>query len=244
MAYYDRIARQWHAATGYHGGPFKRFVLNDLLLERIGSPEDQSILELGAGNGYFCRLMLRRFAGRPPRRLVISDLSPALLETAKGSLNVPGAEYEVLDVRRAFPFPDGTFHLILATMVFNEVSDRGLQRALHECARVLTSRGQLLMTVAHPEFIRDLARRGQLDGSRNKWTMPAAKGLRLPVYRRSVRDYSQDFLFGRPGAYTIADYRLRCNGFRTAARFGTPFAAAPAFECWPIMAFQRSQRAL
>ena len=34
------------------------------------------------------------------------------------------------------------------------------------------------------------------------------------------------------------------NGFRTAARFGTPFAAAPAFECWPIMAFQRSQRAL
>ena len=56
--------------------------------------------------------------------------------------------------------------------------------------------------------------------------------------------WSQDFLFGRPGAYTIADYRLRGNGFRTAARFGTPFAAAPAFECWPIMAFQRSQRAL
>ena len=56
--------------------------------------------------------------------------------------------------------------------------------------------------------------------------------------------YNQDFLFGRPGAYTIADYRLRCNGFRTAARFGTPFAAAPAFACWPIMAFQRSQRAL
>ena len=57
-------------------------------------------------------------------------------------------------------------------------------------------------------------------------------------------DFHQDFLFGRPGAYTIADYRLRCNGFRTAARFGTPFAAAPAFACWPIMAFQRSQRAL
>ena len=59
---------------------------------------------------------------------------------------------------------------------------------------------------------------------------------------RNVPD--QDFLFGRPGAYTIADCRLRCNGFRTAARFGTPFAAAPAFACWPIMAFQRSQRAL
>ena len=60
----------------------------------------------------------------------------------------------------------------------------------------------------------------------------------------SAPPWVQDFLFGRPGAYTIADYRLRCNGFRTAARFGTPFAAAPAFACWPIMAFQRSQRAL
>ncbi len=72
------------------------------------------------------------------------------------------------------------------------------------------------------------------------------------ILRLAAEDYSlvaatllgQDFLFGRPGAYTIADYRLRCNGFRTAVTFGTPFAAAPAFECWPIMAFQRSQRAL
>ncbi len=64
------------------------------------------------------------------------------------------------------------------------------------------------------------------------------------TFRAIKDDFTQDFLFGRPGAYTIADYRLRCNGFRTAARFGTPFAAAPAFECWPIMAFQRSQRAL
>ena len=28
---------------------------------------------------------------------------------------------------------------------------------------------------------------------------------------------NQNFLFGRPGTHTIADYRLRCNGFRTAA---------------------------
>ena len=41
---------------------------------------------------------------------------------------------------------------------------------------------------------------------------------------------NQDFLFGRPGTDRIADRRLRCNGFRTTATFGTPFAAAPAFE--------------
>ena len=51
--YYSRIAKQWHDITGYHGGPFKKYVLNDHLLEQISSIDNLSILELGAGNGYF-----------------------------------------------------------------------------------------------------------------------------------------------------------------------------------------------
>ena len=140
---------------------------------------------------------------------------------------MPAAEYEVLDVRRAFPFPDSAFQLIRATMVFNEVSDRGLQRDLRECARVLTSRGRLLMTVAHPEFIRDLARRGQLAGSGNKWTMPAAKGLRLPVYRRSVKDYrrwleSSGFQFEAEDVFVDERVLKAKSGLRQAA--DTPLA--------------------
>ncbi len=29
MAYYDRLAKRWHAETGYHGGSLKRSVLNE-----------------------------------------------------------------------------------------------------------------------------------------------------------------------------------------------------------------------
>ena len=46
----------------------------------------------------------------------------------------------------------------------------------------------------------------------------------------SCRQLNQDFLFGRSGRDRVADARPRCNGFRTTATFGTPFAAAPAFE--------------
>ncbi len=53
MAYYDHIAKKWHAVTGYRGGAFKQFVLNDVLLENIPAIASQAILELGAGNGYF-----------------------------------------------------------------------------------------------------------------------------------------------------------------------------------------------
>lgn len=72
-AYYDRIARQWHRVTGYHGGAFKRYVLNERILARIDGIDGLAILELGAGNGYFAPLLLRRFSGQQPTHLVISD---------------------------------------------------------------------------------------------------------------------------------------------------------------------------
>ena len=64
MTYYDRIAKQWHQATGHKGGAFKELVLNDVLLKKLPTIESSSILELGAGNGYFLRLLLRHFSGQ------------------------------------------------------------------------------------------------------------------------------------------------------------------------------------
>src|SRR5690242_6676240 len=101
-AYYDRIARAWHAATGPQGGAVKRYLLNERVLDRFPDVAGLAILELGAGNGYFLPLALRRFSGRVPARVVISDQSPALLDIARRSFRVDGAEYVVLDVRDNF----------------------------------------------------------------------------------------------------------------------------------------------
>ena len=53
--YYSKIAKAWHDATGAEGGPLKKLVLNDLLLDRIGSIDGLSLLEIGAGTGIFTR---------------------------------------------------------------------------------------------------------------------------------------------------------------------------------------------
>ena len=103
MAYYDHIARQWHAATGYTGGAFKELVLNDLLLEKIASIDRCAILELGAGNGYFLPLVLRRFSGQSPARIVVTDQSAKMLELAQRHFRLPDATYQCLDVGRPFP---------------------------------------------------------------------------------------------------------------------------------------------
>lgn len=184
--YYDRIAKAWHAATGEEGGPFKRLVLNEHLLTRIGEVAGRSLLELGCGNGYFARLLRGRTAGPGPERLVLTDASDALLELARRHHPVDGAEVRRLDVREPFPFEDGAFDLVLATMVFNELTDGGLARALRECARVLREGGTLLATVTHPTFVAGLDRRGALRPlGRALHTMPAKGALRVPVVLRT-----------------------------------------------------------
>lgn len=186
-------------------------MLNDVLIDAIGGVEGIAILELGTGNGYFLPLVLRRYSGQMPARIVISDTSPALLAIAQAELRVTGAEYQRLDVREPFPFATGGFDLLLATMLFNELSDGELRRALAECARVLQPMGRLLATVTHPAFVASLAKRGQLhDLGRGLVTLPGADGVPLPVARRSVEGYMN--------ALRAAGFTARCQDVRAGEK--------------------------
>jgi ubiquinone/menaquinone biosynthesis C-methylase UbiE len=190
MAYYDRIAKNWHAVTGPKGGEFRRLVLNNRLLGMVESVSGSAILEVGAGNGYFIPLLLRRFSGQNPSRIVITDISPSLINIAKSQCPVAGAEYALLDVRCSFPFSDESFDLVLATMLFNELTTGAAWRALLECHRILSPRGLFLATVVHPDLIRNFRKRGVLTSyGKGMSTMPSTDGLRVPVVERTKHGY-------------------------------------------------------
>jgi SAM-dependent methyltransferase len=190
MAYYDSIAKRWHETTGAKGGAFKELVLNNILLQKLSGIDHCSILELGAGNGYFLPLVLRRFSGQAPSRITVTDQSERLLEIARRHFRIPDAGYQVLDVGKPFPFGDGQFDLVLASMVFNEVPARDFRNALKECYRVLSGAGLLLIAVTHPDFIDSLRKRGLLKPTREGvLTMPGSGSLRLPVVIRSLGSY-------------------------------------------------------
>jgi SAM-dependent methyltransferase len=190
MAYYDSIAKSWHETTGYKGGAFKELVLNELLLKKLSGIDNCSILELGAGNGYFLPLVLRRFSGQAPASITVTDQSARLLDIARRHFRISGAEYQILDVRDPFTFDDGQFDLIIASMVFNEVSSRAFRNALKECHRILSRDGLCLIAVTHPDFIDGLRKRGLLKPmSDGMLTMPGSGTLRLPVVPRSLESY-------------------------------------------------------
>lgn len=164
--------------------------MNDRILAQIEDIAGRAILELGAGNGYFAPLMLRRFSGQSPARLIITDQSQAQLDIAQATFRIDGAEYQLLDVQEDFPFPDASLDLIIATMLLNELPTVGLQKAARESWRALSPGGRLIAAVPHPAFIHALAKKGALtDFGRGLSAMPSAEGLRLPVSRRPTQAY-------------------------------------------------------
>lgn len=190
MAYYDKIAKNWHSITGFKGGALKKHQLNDLILNKIHCIAGKSILEIGAGNGYFIPLMLKIFSGQVPSRIVVSDYSEAQLKTAIKYFRVLYAEYMKFNICLPFPFDENEFDIILSTMVFNEVSRKGLKLAFKECSRVLKNQGVLIATVLHPEFIDRLDQQGKLTKHPKGFPlMPGARGLQLPVFKRKISEY-------------------------------------------------------
>jgi len=165
-------------------------VLNERILSKIEHLDGRAILEIGAGNGYFAPLLLERFSGQRPARLVITDQSLSQLAIARTAFRIHDAAYQHLDAQERFPFPDASFDLALAIMVLNELPTGGLLTALRECRRILGRGGQLLAAVPHPLLVRELAKRGVLtDFGRGLCAMPSAEGLRLPVSRRPLQAY-------------------------------------------------------
>ena len=222
MAYYDSIAQRWHETTGYKGGAFKELVLNSILLEKLSGIDNYSILELGAGNGYFLPLVLRRFSGQVPSSIIVTDQSRRLLEIAQRHFRIPDAAYQCLDVGKPFPFADGQFDLIIASMLFNEVPARGFRMALTECHRVLSRDGLFLLAVTHPDFIASLQKRGLLKTTREGMlTMPGSGSLQLPVVIRSLGSYRNGlqeagFRYKEEEGYPTPEVLSRKAGLRNA----------------------------
>lgn len=222
MAYYDAIASQWHRVTGYKGGAFKRLVLNDILLDSIPEIQGRSILELGAGNGYFMPLVLRRYSGKTPSKIVITDQSSKLIEIARKNFPIQGAVYKILNAAKKFPFADAGFDLIIATMVFNELATGAMRKAFEESHRVMANGGLFLVTVAHPDFVSSLRKRRLIRKSANgKLTVPGAGTLRLPVVVRRVEVYRRvleetGFSYDERSIYPTAEVLNAKPGLRNA----------------------------
>lgn len=132
---WDASADAWIKEQGEEGDYGRRFVLDAPMIERIRSQRFEAALDVGCGEGRFCRIM--RNLGL---RTVGIDPTEALIRRAR-QLD-PGGDYrvgraETLDVA------DGSFDLVVSYLTLIDIPD--LARALQRMVIALRPGGTLLI---------------------------------------------------------------------------------------------------
>jgi ubiquinone/menaquinone biosynthesis C-methylase UbiE len=103
------------------------------------------VLEIGCGTGNLALSMAKKGA-----EVEALDVSPDMLEEARKRIKSKGLESRVnlhlLDVTQAGEsFEPGSFDVIVATLVFSELSPEKQKQTLDVCCRLLKPKGKLLI---------------------------------------------------------------------------------------------------
>jgi ubiquinone/menaquinone biosynthesis C-methylase UbiE len=120
-------ADAWIADMGDHGDFGRRYVLDPVMLPRALACAPRRALDVGCGEGRFCRMLRQRGIDT-----VGLDPTPALLARARA--RDAGGTY-VEGVAEQLPFDDGAFDLVVSYLTLIDIPD--VQAAIPEMARVL-----------------------------------------------------------------------------------------------------------
>lgn len=132
---WDRSAEAWLAAMRDEGDWARVAVLDRVMLERVSLDSPSRVLDVGCGEGRFCRLL-----DGPGRRIAGIDPTRAFIEAARQ--RHPGGDYRVAGAEN-LPFEDESFDLVVSYLSLIDIEP--LEAALAEIARVLAPGGRLLL---------------------------------------------------------------------------------------------------
>jgi SAM-dependent methyltransferase len=122
-------------------GPAQLEAIAAELVRRLPANPGGDVLELACGTGVLTRQIRERLD--PARRLVATDLAPAMIEFAQRKLGSQGIEWRQADMA-ALPFADGSFGAVACSLGIMFVPAK--ERAYAEARRVLREGGQLMLT--------------------------------------------------------------------------------------------------
>ena len=132
---WDQSADAWIAAIGDRGDWSREHILDPAMLARVDLQQFDRALDVGCGEGRFCRILKARGIS-----VTGIDSSPPLLDAA--TRRDPSGEYHLASAEQ-LPFDDGCFDLVVSYMSLCDIPE--FRAAISEMARVLAPTGTLLL---------------------------------------------------------------------------------------------------
>ena len=132
---WDESASAWIEAMGECGDYSRRFILDGPMLERIRAKQFRNALDVGCGEGRFCRMMQRSGIGT-----IGIDPTHELIKRAQRS--DPSGDYRI-GKAEAIGFPDASFDVVVSYLRLIDIAN--ISRAIREMVRVLRPEGTLLI---------------------------------------------------------------------------------------------------
>ena len=132
---WEQSAGAWIASIGDKGDWGREHVLDPVMLERISAGQFERALDVGCGEGRFCRLLKAK--GIP-----VVGIDPTETLLAQARKRDPGGNYQ-LGRAETLPFSNAIFDLVVSYLTLIDITDFRL--GLQEMVRVLRPNGTLLI---------------------------------------------------------------------------------------------------
>lgn len=132
---WDENAKAWINHVGTRGDFSREYVLDPVMLGRVRQGKYKSALDVGCGEGRFCRLLTEQ-------NIPVIGVDPTEAFIVEARQRDPNGDYRVARAE-ALGFNDDSFDLVVSYLTLIDIED--FRSAITEMARVLAPGGSLLV---------------------------------------------------------------------------------------------------
>jgi SAM-dependent methyltransferase len=139
---WEAFSAEWIARSEAHADVAREGLLDEWMLDLIGDVSDADVIDLGCGEGRFCRML----AARGARTLGV-DLQPVFIDYAN-SRKGPTETYRLADMQSLDGVANAAFDVAVSYISLVDVPDE--HAAIQEAFRVLSPGGRFLVANLSP----------------------------------------------------------------------------------------------
>ena len=141
---FEGFATEYDLRMGDDGDYIHKETIDKSLFKLVGSPKNKIFYDIGCGNGYIARKLVKAGA----QEVWASDISPTLISLAKNKYKSINIKYLVQDGSDFKKLPTTYFDIVIMNMTIHYIYN--LNKLFRNIYKILKPAGRLIFTSDHP----------------------------------------------------------------------------------------------